>query len=78
MKNKIKKTKQLIKKLEPYWKELQEIEREYYSAVYRLEKRMSKEIGILGLEFFQCDNFFVGIGNLERTLPLIHARELEK
>ena len=69
----IKKTK----KLKPYWKELLEIELQYYNAVYRLEKRMSREIGIKDLEFFMCDNEHVGIGNAERTMPLIHGEELE-
>lgn len=77
-KYKIKITKKLIKKLKPYWRELLEIERQHHNTVYRLEKRMEKEIGIKGIEFFQCDNEYIGIGNVVRTMPLIHDTKLER
>ena len=78
MKKKIKVDKELIIKLKPYWNQLQNIENEFYRKVYKLEKEMSKEVGIKNLEFFMCDNSHVGIGNLDRTMRLIQRDELEK
>ena len=78
MSKKIKVTKSLINKLKPYWQEFENISDEFYDKVYKLEQKMSKEIGINDLEFFQCDGDWCGIGNYERTLPLIYAEKLEK
>ncbi len=78
MNYKIKKTNKLIKKLQPYWKKLQKIEAEFSQKVYKIEKQMEKATGIEGVEFFMCDNSYVGIGNCYRTMELIHDRELEE
>jgi len=75
---KIKKTKKLIKKLKSYWKKLREIESQHSRMIYRLEKAMEEETGIDGIEFFFCDGEYAGIGNLERSMELIHSKELEK
>ena len=39
------------------------------------EREMAKKTGIENLEFFFCDNEIVGIGNVERTMRLIHDVE---
>ena len=75
---KIKKTKKLIKQLQSYWKELDIAEAKFRQATAEIEKRMEKETGIKGIEFFMCDNEYVGIGNLATTMELIHRRELEE
>ena len=75
---KYRKTKELIKKLKPYWKEYQKLDNLHRNLVYELEKKMEKETGIKGIEFFFCDNECAGIGNAERTMELIHGHgELE-
>ena len=75
---KIKKTSKLIKKLKPYLTELQLIEDKFYSKIDILEKKMSKELKIKGFEFFWVDNSIVGIGNIDRTMDLIHREEIEE
>lgn len=75
---KIKKTKKLIKKLQPYWKELDEIQNEFFDKVNKLERKMEKETGIEGIEIFYGNGGvdIVGIGNVSRTMELIHSYEL--
>lgn len=76
---KIKKTKKLIKKLKPYWKVLSVINNQHRKTIYKLEKQMEKATGIKGIEFFMSDlGEYAGIGNLSRTMELIHERELEE
>ena len=70
------KTKKLVKQLKPYWKKVQIILGEFYGQLANLEKEMEKETGIPTIEFFFCDNEIVGIGNAERTMPLINEKEL--
>lgn len=78
-KYKIKKTKSLIKKLNPFWEKLQELEGNFHQKVWDLEKEMMKTTGIKDIEFFWSDlGEYAGIGNLERTMGLIHREELEK
>ena len=60
------------KKLSKYWKPLEKIEDEYYKQLFALEKKMEKETGIKGIEFFHSDNSIVGIGNDSETMELIH------
>lgn len=71
-------TKQLLKKLKPYWKKVLAIEAEYCGRLGQLEYRMEKKTGIKGIEFYKCDGEIVGIGNLARTMPLIQSEELDK
>ena len=75
---KIKVTKETIKKLKPYWKEFELLYEEFLGKTYHLEQKMSKDLGIKELEFFQCDGDWCGIGNGDRTLPLIVAEKLEE
>jgi hypothetical protein len=76
--NKIKVDKKLLKKLKPYWEKLVLMQCEFVGRVSELEDEMSREVGIKNLEFFQCDNEFVGIGNVNKTLKLISSYELER
>ena len=75
---KIKKTKELINKLKPYWKKAKKIEDKYSNSICKLEYKMQndKNIGITDLEFF-FNEWIVGIGNISRTMELIQAEELE-
>jgi hypothetical protein len=74
---KIKKTKGLIKKLKPYWKELKKLEDGFLTKVIELEEKMQKEVGINDLEFFHTDDGYIGIGNIERTMELIHGEDFD-
>ena len=71
----IKKTNELIKKLQPYWKEYIVIEDEFLNKVSELEAKMEKEVGIEGIYFHRCDSG-TGIGTLDTKLELIFAEEL--
>lgn len=71
-------TKEEIKKLKKYWKELQDIQKDYDFAVGILESAMQNELEILDLEFFMCDGSYCGIGNYTRTIKLISQYDLEK
>jgi hypothetical protein len=75
----IKPTKKQLKLLKEYWKTLKQIQDDYYFQISILEKDMSLLSGIKDLEFFLSeDGYYCGIGNLDRTMNLIHANELEK
>lgn len=77
-KYKIKVTKTLLKQLRPFWQELRKVRGRYDIEIAKLEEKMAKKTGIKNIEFFICDNEIAGIGNAERTMPLIHDTELEK
>ena len=59
------------------WKQLQKDEDIFSGLVMATEKWMEKETGIKDLEFFMCDNSYVGIGNADRTMKLIQREKLE-
>jgi hypothetical protein len=71
-------TKKQLEVMKHYWTILQIELSLYYAKVGKLERDMSKDVGIGDLWFFQCDNDFVGIGNIDRTMELIQREELEK
>jgi hypothetical protein len=71
-------TKKQLEQLKLAWSMLQKEVTAFYAKVGQLESNVSKITKIQGLEFFQVDNDFVGIGNYDRTLKLIHKEELEK
>lgn len=75
-KYKIKVTQKLVKQLKPFWRESQDIQDSYNIKIAGLEREMAKKTGIENIEFFFCDNEIVGIGNVERTMRLIHDVEL--
>ncbi len=74
----IKITPKLLKILKAYTKLYNQIEDEFHKKRYKLEKQMEKETGIEDIEFFHCDGEFGGIGNVDRTMELIHRDKLEK
>jgi len=75
----IKKTDELIKKLKPIWQEQEKLTDEYHTKLYELEKKMEKETGIEGIEFFWgAYEGICGIGTANRKLELISDVELEK
>ena len=73
----VKPTKKQLVIIKGYWKTLKKHEGDFHKRVYALEKTMSKEVGINNLEFFMCDNEYVGVGNTERTMKLLQREELE-
>lgn len=74
----IKLTEKQLAAMKLYWAILQAEITLFYGKVGQLEREMSDAAKIDDLEFFQCDNDFVGIGNYDRTLKLIQREELEK
>ena len=76
-KYKIKKTKELLQQLKPFWKKQKDLMNEFYGKLFELELQMEKETGIKGITFFLADNEIVGIGNLERTMALIQKEEFK-
>ncbi len=79
MKNKYKinPTKKKIAIMKLYWDMFQVEQLYLWSRIGDLEKEMSKKTGLEGLEFFQCDNDWVGIGDSDRYMRLIHGEELK-
>jgi hypothetical protein len=80
MKNKIYKIKPTKKQLDImklYWDMFQIEQSILWAKIGALEREMSKKTGIEGLEFFQCDNDWVGIGQYDRNMRLIHSEDLE-
>ena len=71
-------TKQEIKKLKKYWKELDALERDFDMTINALEDAMQKDLKIDDVEFFRVDGEFLGIGNISKTINLIALYELEK
>ena len=78
MSKKIKNTRKLRKKLLPFYKEFKLLEDEFYEKLSALETRMEKAAGVEGIEFFSCDNEYVGIGNFDRTMELVPFEKLER
>ena len=74
----LKPTKKQLKVMKLFWAMLQTEISLFYGKVGKLERDMSDGTLIDGLEFFQSDNDFVGVGNYDRTLNLIQREELEK
>lgn len=57
-----------------YWNKFKEIENDFYNRMQYLEKDLEIETNIKGIEFFSCDGEYVGVGNADRTMKLIHLR----
>lgn len=74
----IKPTEKQLEVMKMYWAMLKIELSLFYGRVGQLERDMSDATMIDGLEFFQVDNDFVGVGNYDRTLKLIQREELEK
>jgi hypothetical protein len=73
----IRPTEEQLEIMKHFWAMLQQEETLFYAKVGELERNMSERIGIENLEFFQCDNDFVGIGDYDRKMKLIQREELE-
>jgi len=67
-------TKEQNRIIKAYWKKFIEVEGEFYSRIQELEKNLEREVQIEGIEFFACDGEYCGIGNIDRTMKLIHLR----
>jgi len=65
-------TEKQKKIIEKYFKKFIKIEDVFYKQISEIEKQMSKEAGIEDLELFMSDNEVVGVGNVSRTMELIH------
>lgn len=75
----MKNTKRLRRQLVPFVQRFHEIEERFFEEVYALEKEMEEATGIEGIEFFQgFDGGYVGVGNADRSMQLIHFGEIEK
>lgn len=57
--------------LRKYWNEMEKVSDIFYGQIQEIEKRMEKETGIKGIEFFSSDGSYCGIGNADRTMPLV-------
>ena len=74
---KIKITKKLINQLKSYWVEAHQAYNNLFGELNEIEAKMVKKTGIKEIEFFWVDNEIVGIGNADRTMPLIQREKLE-
>jgi hypothetical protein len=70
-------TKKQLGIMSLYWKMFQAEEATFWGRMGDLEREMSKKAKIKDLEFFQCDNEFVGIGQSDRKMELIQREKLE-
>ena len=73
----IKVTKTLIKNLKPYWKDVEQACNDFYDKINEIETKMNENLEREDLEIFMPDGYPVGIGNVERTMRLIHGKELK-
>ena len=73
----LKPNRKQIKIMKQHWKFLSDLRDEHYQEVEKLERRLQEQTEIEDLEFFMVDGSYVGIGNLSRTMGLIHSHELE-
>ena len=72
-------SKEEIKKLKRYWKQLKLLEDDFYFGIQLLEKNMQRNLKIKDLEFIiGCDGSYCGIGNTSKTIKLLHDDKLEK
>ena len=66
-----------IEKLKEHWANFQTLYDEFLRDVEWLERDMQEDLEIEDLEFINIDGSYCGIGNLSRTIKLIHSDELE-
>jgi hypothetical protein len=71
-------TKEQLAIIRLYWNMFQAEYNIFWGKLGSLEKEMSKKTGIKGLEFFQSDGDWCGVGNEERTIKLIHGEDLDE
>jgi hypothetical protein len=68
----IKPTRKQKKIISKYVIQYNKISDEYWGKVSLLEMEMAKDTEIQDIEFFFCDGEFAGVGNVSRTMELIH------
>ena len=66
--------KNQLKIIKACWEQFQKLDGEHHKKIYQLEKELEKLTGIKGIEFFQADGSYVGVGNAGRTMKLIQLR----
>ncbi len=76
--NKIKITPKQLKRLKYWWDIFQQVENKYWKLIGDLERKISRDVGIKGIEIFRSDGEAVGIGNYDRTMPLIQRDKLDE
>jgi len=76
-KYKIKPTEKQLEIIKLYWKMFNAENDIFWGKLGELEKAMSKKTGIKDLEFFQSDGDWCGVGNVDRTMGLLHREDLE-
>jgi len=79
-KYKIKPTDKQLEIIKLYWKMLCAEQDKLWMRIGELERKMSKETGIVDLEFIQDSMFggeWVGVGNVDRTMGLLQREDLE-
>ena len=71
-------TKKEAKKLKKYWLSLEKLQDDFDSSIRLLEGLMQKDLKIDDLEFFLSEyGYYCGIGNISRTIKLIHEEKLK-
>jgi hypothetical protein len=75
---KIKVTPKLLKQLHVFWPKIELVQDKYWEEIKKMEGEIEELTGINGIEIFHSDNGIVGIGNVERTMRLIHRHEIEE
>lgn len=75
---KINNTKALREKLRPFCDDFHLILDEFYKKIAVIEEEMEEATGVKGIEFFSGDGGYVGVGNLDRTMPLIFFEDIDK
>jgi len=79
-KYKIKPTEKQLGIIKLYWKMLCAEQDKLWLRIGELERAMSKETGIVDLEFIQDSMFggeWIGVGNADRTMMLLQRKDLE-
>jgi hypothetical protein len=78
MENKIKVTPKLLKQLHMFWPAVELLEEKYWKEINKLEKALEELTEIKDILIFHSDDGIVGVGNLARTMRLIHRHEIEE
>ena len=68
----IKITARQLASIKQHWKKLKEAESDFQEKLISIEISMEAATGIKDIEFFMSDNEYVGVGNADRTMELIH------
>ena len=67
----VKPTNKQIEIMQEHWLKMQKEYNKFHDMVRIIEKEMERKTGIKGIEFFMCDNDYVGIGNADRKMKVI-------